>query len=94
MWACLLVNKLINKTFWSRRCPSLVTHFPAPTHFAHLSRDGFLDINLTNDFPSILSHAIHSPFYWRILKKSILFFGFKNPFKKIRETRKLKSIHE
>ncbi len=31
---------------------------------------------------------------WRIWKKIILFSGFKNPYKKIRETRKLESIHE
>jgi hypothetical protein len=52
----------------------------------------FLDINLTKN-SSLLLHAIHSPFYWRILKKTILFFGFKNT-KKIRETRKLEYIHE
>jgi hypothetical protein len=51
---------------------------------------GFLDINLTKD-SSLLLHAIHSLFYcyWRILKKTILFSGFKNPYKKIRETRRL-----
>jgi hypothetical protein len=49
----------------------------------------FLDIILTKD--SSL-HAIHSPFYWRI--KTILFSGFKNPYEKIREIRKLESIHE
>ncbi len=38
-------------------------------------------------------HAIHNPCYWRILKKTTLFFGFKNT-KKIRETRKLEYIHE
>jgi hypothetical protein len=53
----------------------------------------FLDINFTKD-SSLLLHAIHSPFYWRILKKTILFSGLKNPYKKIRETRKLDSIHE
>jgi hypothetical protein len=26
--------------------------------------------------------AIHSPFYWRILKKNILYSGFKTPYKK------------
>ncbi len=41
----------------------------------------FLDINFTKD-SSILLHAIHSPFYWRNLKKTILFSGFKNPNKK------------
>jgi hypothetical protein len=39
----------------------------------------FLDINLTK---SLLVHAIYSPFYWRILKKTILFSGLKNPYKK------------
>jgi hypothetical protein len=29
-----------------------------------------------------------------VLEKTILFFGFKNPYKKIPVTRKLKSIHE
>jgi hypothetical protein len=53
----------------------------------------FLDINLTKDL-SLLLHAIHSPFHWRISKKTILFSGFRNPFKKIRETRKLESFHE
>jgi hypothetical protein len=32
--------------------------------------------------------------YWRILKKTILFSGFENPYKKIRETRKLESIQD
>ncbi len=41
----------------------------------------FLDINLTKD-SSLLLHAINSPFYWRILKKTILFSGLKNACKK------------
>ncbi len=41
----------------------------------------FLDINFTKD-SSIFLHAIHSPFYWRTLKKTILFSGFKNNYKK------------
>ncbi len=53
----------------------------------------FLDINLTED-SSLLLHAIHSSFYLADLKKNILFSGFKNPYKKIRETRKLESIHK
>ncbi len=48
----------------------------------------FLDINLTKD-SSLLLHAFHSPFYWRVLKKTILYSGFNNSFKKNRETRKL-----
>jgi hypothetical protein len=56
------------------------------------SRDGILGHHFNS---SLLLHAIHSPFYWWILKKLILFSGFKNPFyKKIRETRKLASVHE
>ncbi len=41
----------------------------------------FLDINLTIDL-SLLLHAIHDPFYWRILGKTMLFSGIKNPYKK------------
>ncbi len=41
----------------------------------------FLDINLTRD-SSLLLHAIHSPFFWWILKKTIVFSGFKYPCKK------------
>jgi hypothetical protein len=48
----------------------------------------FLGISFTKD-SSLLLHAIHSHFYWQVLKKTMLFSGFKNPFKKIRETRKL-----
>jgi hypothetical protein len=38
-------------------------------------------------------HAIHSIYYGRILQKTMLYFGFKNPDKKIRETRKLEIIY-
>ncbi len=48
----------------------------------------FLDINLTKA-SSLLIHAIHSPFYWRISKKTILFPGFKNPYKKSTKQEKL-----
>jgi hypothetical protein len=41
----------------------------------------FLNINITKDL-SLLLNAIHSPFYWRILKKTKLVFGLKNPLKK------------
>jgi hypothetical protein len=34
-----------------------------------------LGINFTKE-SSLLLHAIHSLFYWRIFKKNILFFGF------------------
>jgi hypothetical protein len=36
----------------------------------------FLDINFTKDF-SLLLHAIHSLFYWRMLQKTKLCSGFK-----------------
>jgi hypothetical protein len=53
----------------------------------------FLVINLTKD-SSLLLHAIHNPFYWRILKKTIFFSVFNNAYKKIGETRSLEYIHE
>jgi hypothetical protein len=51
------------------------------------------DSNLTKE-SSLLLHAIHSPFYWRILKKTILYSSFKYTYKKICETKKIESIHE
>ncbi len=53
----------------------------------------FLDINWTKD-SSLLLHDIHSPFYWRMIKKTILFSGFKNPYKNIREAKKIESISQ
>ncbi len=53
----------------------------------------FLDINLTKD-SILLLHDIHSSFYWRILKKNILFCGFKNPYKKSAKLEKLEFFHE
>ncbi len=50
----------------------------------------FLDINLT----SRLLHAIHSLSTDGFLKKIIHYSGFKNTYKKNRETRKLESIRE
>ncbi len=37
-----------------------------------------------------LFHSIHSPFLWQILKKTILFFGFKNPYKQSTKQEKSK----
>jgi hypothetical protein len=51
----------------------------------------FLDIILTKN-SSLLFHAIHSPFYWLILKKTILFSGFKNPYKQENSRLFIKSI--
>ncbi len=31
---------------------------------------------------SVLLYSIHSPFFWRILKKIMIFYGFKTPYKK------------
>jgi hypothetical protein len=52
----------------------------------------FSDIILTKD-SSLLLHVICILKYLRILKKTLLFSGFNNPYKRIRETRKLESIH-
>jgi hypothetical protein len=47
----------------------------------------FFDIKLTKD-SSLLLYATHTPFYWRIFKKTILFSDFKNGNKKFRENKK------
>jgi len=52
----------------------------------------FFDIKLTKD-SILLFHAIHSPSNW-ILQKTNLYSGFENPYKKLRETRKLESFQE
>jgi hypothetical protein len=57
------------------------------------SGDGILEISLTKD-SRLLLHAIHSPLYWRILKKTMLFSVFKNPYQKIHESRKIDSFLE
>jgi hypothetical protein len=53
----------------------------------------FLD-NILTKHSSLLLHAIHSLFYWRILKTTIFSYGFKIPHEKIHETRKLEYIDE
>ncbi len=80
-------------------CPLLFTSSQLNKYFNFVpgtfSEMEFLDIthiSLTK-YLSLLLHAIHSPFYWRILKKTILFSGFKI-LTKIRKTIKLESIHE
>jgi hypothetical protein len=45
-------------------------------------------------FVAVHSIPFPSPFYWRILKKTMLFSAFINPYKKIPETRKFDSFHE
>ncbi len=44
--------------------------------FSYSEKEFFLDIYLTKNL-SLLLHDIHSPFYWGILKKTILFSGLK-----------------
>ncbi len=46
-----------------------------------MSKMEFLDINLTKD-SSLSLHTIHSPFYWWVLKKTILYSGFKTTYEK------------
>jgi hypothetical protein len=53
-------------------------HSPNPRKHTEME---FLDISYTKDL-ILLLHAIQSSFYWRILKKTILFSGFENPDKK------------
>jgi hypothetical protein len=52
-----------------------------------LIHDGILGHQFKKD-SSLLLHAIHSPFYWKILKKTILFSGFKNHYKKNLQNKK------
>jgi hypothetical protein len=61
-------------------CPQILQHWWR-WHFHTFSRDGILEHRLNKD-SSLLLHAIHSPFYWPILKKIRLFSGFKNRYKK------------
>jgi hypothetical protein len=46
-----------------------------PSIFGLITRDGILGNQFNKKLESLL-HAIHSPFYWRILKKTRLFSGF------------------
>jgi hypothetical protein len=52
----------------------------------------FLDINLTKD-SSLLFHAIHSPFYWRSIKKTYCSLVL-NSLQKNPRNKKLESIHK
>jgi hypothetical protein len=66
---------------------------PKIVYFLSFTRDGILGHQTNKRLESLL-HANHSAFCWRILKKAILFYDKKNPYKKIHETRKLESVHE
>jgi hypothetical protein len=71
---------------------NLILLMQLPLCKAHTEME-FMDINLTKD-SSLLLYAIHSlAFYWRILKSTIVYSGFKNSYKEILETRKLEYIH-
>ncbi len=52
-------------------------------------KDGIFWHQFNKRLESFAQCYIHRPFYWRILQKTIHFYGFKNPYNKIRETRKL-----
>ncbi len=54
----------------------------------------FLDINLTKDLSLIMLHAIHSLSTSGFLKKTRLYSGFKNTYKKSAKREKLESVHE
>ncbi len=84
------INNSRKNSLWSMNSgvPYLNTEGPNSEHW-----DEILWHQLTKD-SSLLLHTIHSPFFRRILKKSILFSGFKNQYKKIHKRRKLESIHE
>ncbi len=59
-----------------------------------LSWDGILGHQFKKRLESFAPCYSNSPFYWRILRKTILFSGFQNPYKKICKTRKLESVLE
>jgi hypothetical protein len=53
----------------------------------------FLDINLTKD-SSLLLPAIHSLLHWRIFKETIVFSGFKKPYKKVMVEENVKNYNK
>ncbi len=61
-------------------CPILINTKMRETLVYKWTEMEFLDISLTTD-SSLLLYAIHSPFYWQILKKNIVYSSFKNPKK-------------
>jgi hypothetical protein len=52
----------------------------------------FLVINLIENL-SLMLCPIHSPFYWWILQKTILYFSFENSYKES-QNKKTQSFHE
>jgi hypothetical protein len=61
-----------------------------------LFRDGILGHNFNKRIKSFAPYMLFRvpSIAWRILKKPRFFAGFQSLYKKIRETRKLESIHE
>jgi hypothetical protein len=57
--------------------------------FTYICIDAALTETCTLRWKSLTEIFVHSTGYWHILKKPILFSGFKNLYKKVRETRKL-----
>ncbi len=77
--ACSVLCRAVLLVFHSQKIYIVfVRQYVSSPFSKKCTRDGILDINLTKDV-SLLLHAIHSPFYWRILKKTIVFSGLKNP---------------
>ena len=75
--ACAWLHVLCVSVYRPGKC-----HRLAETKQRRLSPEmEFLDISLIKG-SSLLLHAIHSILYWRILRKTIVFSGFKNSYKK------------
>jgi hypothetical protein len=51
-------------------------------------REGILGHQFNKRLGRLLLYAIHNPFFWQILKKTVVFSGFKNPCKKNPRNRK------
>jgi hypothetical protein len=60
----------------------------------HKSRDGTLGHQFNKRVESFAPPRYSQSLLLADLKKTILFSGFENPYKKIREIRKLESVHE
>ncbi len=72
---------MVSRTHSSIYADEARTNAPSEIEF-------FIDINLTKD-SSLLLPSIFSPFYWRILKKIIIYSDFNSPYKKICENSSL-----
>jgi hypothetical protein len=77
------MRKLAGRTLLEVLPPKLtgVGGLVRPLNFLSFTRDGILGHQINKRLESLHS-AIRSAFYWRILKKTILFSDLKNPYKK------------